>query len=73
MTIEDGIVYDGVIHVVSNVLIPPKSIGGLMQEWNGEELEVEDLKERLAVSDDDDEQDRKDDQEQDQAFWRTYL
>lgn len=60
VTIEDGICYDGVLHVISNVLIPPKSVGGMMEEWNGEEIEVEDLKERLSpVPDDDDEE----------AFW----
>ncbi len=48
VTIEDGICYDGVLHVVSNVLIPPKSVGDEIQEWNGEELDVEDLKERLS-------------------------
>ncbi|KAL9126012.1 MAG: hypothetical protein Q9217_004863 [Psora testacea] len=47
VTIEDGIAADGVIHVVSNVLIPPKSLGGMTQQWDGEELEVEGLKERL--------------------------
>ena len=47
VVIEDGIVADGVIHVVSNVLIPPKEIGGVEQQWEGEELEVEDLIERL--------------------------
>ena len=47
VTIEDGIASDGVIHVVSNVLIPPKSIGGMKQEWHGEEMSEEELKERL--------------------------
>ena len=47
VTIEDGIAADGVIHVVSNVLIPPKSLDGKAQHWEGEELDVEDLKERL--------------------------
>ncbi len=47
VTIEDGIASDGVIHVVSNVLIPPKSVGGLKQEWQGEEMSVEELIERL--------------------------
>ena len=56
MTVEDGIVYDGVIHVVSNVLIPPKSVGGMMEEWDGGELEVEDLKERLALPEEEDEE-----------------
>ena len=56
MTTEDGICYDGVLHVVSNVLIPPKSVGGVMQEWDGGELEVEDLKERLAPVEEDEEE-----------------
>ncbi|KAL9100466.1 MAG: hypothetical protein Q9163_004156 [Psora crenata] len=47
VTIEDGIAADGVIHVVSNVLIPPKSVGGIMQQWEGEELDIGDLRERL--------------------------
>ncbi|KAL9639961.1 MAG: hypothetical protein Q9164_000590 [Protoblastenia rupestris] len=47
VTIEDGIAADGVIHVISNVLIPPKSVSGMVQQWEGEELEIEDLKERL--------------------------
>lgn len=47
VTIEDGIARDGVIQVISNVIIPPKHIGGLEQQWMGEELTVEDLKERL--------------------------
>ena len=47
VTIEDGIAADGVIHVVSDVLIPPKNLGGAQQQWEGEELTEEDLKERL--------------------------
>lgn len=47
MTIADGIARDGVIHVTSGVLIPPKSVGGNLQEWQGEELTVEEFKERL--------------------------
>jgi uncharacterized surface protein with fasciclin (FAS1) repeats len=47
VTISDGVAADGVIQVVSNVLIPPKNPGGDQIFWNGEELEVEDLKERL--------------------------
>ncbi len=41
---KDAIAKDGVIHVISNVLIPPKKIGE--QQVDGE-LEVEDLVERL--------------------------
>lgn len=47
VTIEDGIAADGVIQVVSDVLIPPKAIDRGLQHWNGEELSVEDLKQRL--------------------------
>lgn len=45
VSVQDGIAKDGVIHVLSSVLIPPKTPGGEM--WAGEELEVEDLMERL--------------------------
>lgn len=48
VTIEDGIAKDGVIQVVSNVLIPPKQVGGMTVEWQGEELSEEDLMERLG-------------------------
>ncbi len=46
---EDGIADDGVIQVVSNVLIPPKPVtdGATAGFWNGEELSVKELKERL--------------------------
>ncbi|MCJ1476094.1 hypothetical protein MMC13_004759 [Lambiella insularis] len=47
VAIQDGVAKDGVIHVVPNVLIPPKKIGGVMQQWEGEELSEEDLQERL--------------------------
>ena len=47
VTIEDGIASDGVIHVVSNVLIPPKAVDRAVQQWDGEEMTVEELKERL--------------------------
>ncbi|KAM0722186.1 hypothetical protein Q7P37_001627 [Cladosporium fusiforme] len=49
VSVQDGIAQDGVIQVVSDVLIPPKKVPGgpgLLQ-WAGEELDVEDLKERL--------------------------
>jgi len=46
VSVQDGIAKDGVIHVLSSVLIPPKTPGGAM--WAGEELEVDDLKERLS-------------------------
>lgn len=38
---------DGVVHMVSNVLIPPKQLGGVEQQYEGEDLTVEDLKDRL--------------------------
>ena len=44
----DGIVKDGVIHVINNIIIPPKRLGGgELKVYDGEELTVEDLKERL--------------------------
>ncbi|KAI9670885.1 MAG: hypothetical protein M1817_003770 [Caeruleum heppii] len=45
VTVQDGIAKDGVIHVISDVLVPPKKLGG--EAWTGEELTVEELKERL--------------------------
>ena len=47
VTIEDGVAADGVIQVVSNVLIPPKAVDKGLEPYQGEELTVEDLKERL--------------------------
>ncbi|KAL8696642.1 MAG: hypothetical protein Q9201_007561 [Fulgogasparrea decipioides] len=47
VTIEDGIAADGVIQVISDVLIPPKRIDRMELHWQGEELSVEELKERL--------------------------
>ena len=47
VAIQDGVAKDGVIHVLSSVLIPPKKIGSVMQQWDGEELSEEDLMERL--------------------------
>ncbi|KAL9610660.1 MAG: hypothetical protein Q9167_004640 [Letrouitia subvulpina] len=47
VVIEDGIAADGVIQVVSDVLIPPKKIDRMERHWQGEELAVEDFKERL--------------------------
>ena len=43
----DGVAKDGVIHGLTNVLIPPKKIGSSYEQYQGEELSVEDLKERL--------------------------
>lgn len=47
VSISDGIAADGVIHVVSNVLIPPKPVDRGLQQWDGEELSVDELKDRL--------------------------
>ncbi|KAF1977903.1 FAS1 domain-containing protein [Bimuria novae-zelandiae CBS 107.79] len=48
VTVHDGVASDGVIQVVSDVLIPPKTEGAKHVYWTGDELDVEDLKERLA-------------------------
>ncbi|KAI4176885.1 MAG: hypothetical protein LQ343_000742 [Gyalolechia ehrenbergii] len=45
--IEDGIAADGVIQVVSDVLIPPKRIDRMEKHCQHEELTVEELKDRL--------------------------
>jgi uncharacterized surface protein with fasciclin (FAS1) repeats len=45
IAILDGIAKDGVIQVVSNVLIPPKNPNDL--EWMGEEMTVEEFKDRF--------------------------
>jgi len=47
VTVHDGVAEDGVIQVISNVLIPPKTVDGKSVFWEGEELSVEELKERL--------------------------
>ncbi len=44
---QDGVASDGVIQVVSNVLIPPKKVDGKLHYYEGGSLDVEDLKERL--------------------------
>ena len=48
VTIHDGVASDGVIQVVSDVLIPPKTEGAERIHWTGDELSVDDLKERLV-------------------------
>ena len=47
VTVHDGVASDGVIQVVSDVLIPPKTANGEQVMWQGEELSVEEFKERL--------------------------
>ena len=48
ISVQDGIAKDGVIHVLSSILIPPKKVGGQAVHWEGEELSVDELKERLG-------------------------
>ena len=55
VTVEDGIAKDGVIHVVGNVLIPPKQVGGTQVQWQGEELSEEELMARFEPYVDNDE------------------
>ncbi len=45
VAVQDGIAKDGVIHVVSNVLIPPKTPGG--KAWAGEEMTVDEFTDRF--------------------------
>lgn len=45
---QDGLAKDGVIQGLANVLIPPKTPGAT--DYQGEELTVADLKERLEVA-----------------------
>lgn len=46
VAVSDGIAADGVIHVIPNVLIPPKTPGGLGVA--GDDMDLEDFKESLA-------------------------
>jgi len=45
VAVQDGLAKDGVIHVVSSVLIPPKTPGGAA--WAGEEMTVEEFRDRF--------------------------
>lgn len=48
VAVQDGIAEDGVIHVTRDVLIPPKQLSGAkFEQWDGSELSVDELKERL--------------------------
>ena len=48
VAVTDVVAEDGVIHVMRQVIIPPKKLaGGEFEYWDGEELTVEDLTERL--------------------------
>jgi len=45
IAIQDGLAKDGVIHIVSSILIPPKTPGGAA--YKGEEMSVEEFKSRF--------------------------
>lgn len=45
--ISDGVASNGVIHVVSDVLIPPKQLNGASEEQDDQEMTLEEFKERL--------------------------
>jgi Fasciclin domain len=48
VAVQDGVARDGVIHVVSSVLIPPKTPGGKEEVLEEEgEMDVEEFKQRL--------------------------
>lgn len=50
VAVQDGIAADGVIHVLGDVLLPPRKLAGDEVEfWNGEEMEVDDFKARLDL------------------------
>ena len=45
---SDAVAYDGVLHGLGDVIIPPKKLAnGQMEQWDGAELTEEDLIERL--------------------------
>lgn len=48
VAVQDGIAKDGVIHVVSSILIPPKTPGGKSEQVE-EEMDLEEFKERLEA------------------------
>ena len=49
VVVQDGIAKDGVIQVPSDILIPPRRTAGssAVEYWNGEELDLEDFKQRF--------------------------
>ena len=49
VAVQDGIAKDGVVHVVSSIIIPPKNPGGMAEEVVGE-MDLEEFKERLLPS-----------------------
>ena len=50
VTTQDGVAKDGVIQIVGDVLVPPKTLGET--SYNGEELTVEELRERIDLATD---------------------
>ena len=48
VVVKNGAARDGVIHAVSDVLIPPKQVGGVEQQWDGKEISADELEARLA-------------------------
>jgi hypothetical protein len=46
VAVQDGIARDGVVHVVSSVLIPPKTPGAFDVEVDGE-MDLDEFKQRL--------------------------
>lgn len=59
MAVADALGRDGNVHIVDQVLVPPKKVVEGATEWDewNEELTVEDLKERLAAWVEDDQDD----------------
>lgn len=47
VSVQDVVAEDGVIQVMGDVLVPPKKLGGQTEYYQGGEISVEDLKERL--------------------------
>ncbi len=47
VSVQDVVTEDGVIQVMSDVLVPPKKLGGEAHYWQGEEMSIDELKERL--------------------------
>ncbi|KIW00719.1 uncharacterized protein PV09_07704 [Verruconis gallopava] len=50
VVVSDGVAKDGVLQVVNKVLIPPKTSpgGAELEYWQGEEMSVDEFKERLG-------------------------
>ena len=49
VAVQNVVAEDGVIHVMTSVIIPPKKLADLeeLEYWDGEEITVEELTERL--------------------------